>query len=65
MLSGTQETVHRKPYTLDSRTGEAKISLASIFYMTKRLTSPPSEPTWSLENDDRLRKKLKSITNPT
>ena len=41
-----------KHYDHDSRTGEAKILQASIFYMTKRLTSPPSVPTWSLENEN-------------
>jgi Transposase and inactivated derivatives len=54
-----------KHYDYDSRTGEAKILLASICYMTKRLTSPPSVPIWSLENDDKLREKLKTLTNPT
>jgi putative transposase len=54
-----------KHYDRDSRTGEAKILLASIFYMTKRLTMSSSEPTWSIGNDDRLREKFKTPANST
>lgn len=54
-----------KHYDYDSRTGEAKIMLASIFYMTKRLTITSDEPTGSLENDEKIRKRLEDINQIT
>jgi len=50
-----------KHYDYDSKTGESKIYLASIFYMTKRLTKNPDTPPWSLENDQKIKAKLESI----
>ena len=46
----------------DSKTGESKIYLASIFYMNKRLTTNPDAPKWSLENDEKLKKTQKILT---
>ncbi|MDR1492253.1 MAG: transposase [Planctomycetaceae bacterium] len=54
-----------KRYDYDSRTAEAKIMLASIFYMTKRLTASPDEPMRSLENDEKIRKQLETIYQTT
>ena len=39
----------------DSKTGELKIDLASIFYMNKRLTTKPNVPKWSLKNEEKLK----------
>ena len=54
-----------KHYDHDSRTGESKIYLASIFYMSRRLTAKPDAPAWSLENDEKLKLKLKITENMT
>jgi len=54
-----------KHYDYDSRTGESKIYLASIFYMSRRLTTKPAAPAWSLENDEKLKLKLTPPENPT
>ena len=51
-----------KHYDFDAKTGESKIYLASMFYMTKRLTEPPK---WSLENDAKIKTKLENISNAT
>ena len=55
-----------KHYDYDAtKTGESKIYLASMFYMTKRLTTPPEPPKWSLENDAKIKMKLENINNST
>jgi putative transposase len=54
-----------KHYDYDAKNGESKIYLASVFYMTKRLTSPPEPPKWSLENDAKIKSKLDNFSNST
>ena len=56
-----------KHYDHRCETSEAKVLLASIFYMTKRLTTTPDAPKWSIENEQKLKMKLekaaeKSVT---
>jgi len=54
-----------KHYDYDSKTGEAKIYLAAMFYMTKRLTKDHDSPTGRLENDQKIKMKLEIIIQPT
>ena len=54
-----------KHYDFDAKTCESKIYLASMFYMTKRLTSPPEPPKWSLENNAKIKMKLENISKST
>ena len=54
-----------KHYDYDAKTGESKIYLASMFYMTRRLTSPPKPTKWSLENEAKIKTKLENINKLT
>jgi transposase len=54
-----------KHYDYHAQTGESKIYLAAMFYMTKRLTTPPEPPKWSLENDQKIKAKLEKINKAT
>jgi hypothetical protein len=47
------------------KAGESKIYLAAMFTMTKRLTTPPEPPKWSLENDEKIKAKLEKIIKST
>ena len=53
-----------KHYDYDSKTGEAKIYLAAMFYMTKRLTTNPDTTPGSIENDKKIKAKLENIIQP-
>ena len=54
-----------KHYDYNPKTGESKIYLASVFYMSKRLTSPHKPQIWSRENDAKIKIKLENINNST
>jgi len=54
-----------KHYDFDAKTGESKIYLAAMFYMTKRLTTTNKPPTWSLENEAKIKVKLENINKST
>lgn len=47
-----------KHYDHHAETVEAKVLLVSIFYLTKRLTTPPAAPQWSLENEQKIQSML-------
>ena len=52
-----------KHYDYHCKTGESKILFASIFYMTKRLTTPQATPKWSIENDGKFKNTTETLTN--
>jgi putative transposase len=53
-----------KHYDYHNQTGESKILLASIYYMSKRLTNNEA-PKWSLENDEKIKRKLENFNKST
>lgn len=46
-----------KHYDFHAETSEAKVLLASIFYLSRRLNTPLATPEWSLENEQKLKTK--------
>jgi hypothetical protein len=54
-----------KHYERDSSTGEAKILLASVYYLSKRLTQRDTEPEINLAIEEKLRKLLEKTNEKT